>query len=229
MLSEMKQTIPLSKVNGYGWIRHFPYSLSRVSQDGSSRDSTNNSLDFRPPRNPESMKALLQQSVQNFGPLPSELRPRRRSRTFSRPSPYPLARVGRVFYAPESKLDSPPTGDRIGNGLLSQAPAVLQDVHTNSNVPPSPAPSFTFKAFSPEKETLKQLSPLGRPAVRPRVGSTARRVAKRNTKSCNADQKENKENKENVSTGSVKRYVISHSKASSTNMAFYPAWEILFD
>ena len=186
-------------------------------------------LDFRPPRNPEGMKALLQHSVQNFGPLPSELRPRRRSRTFSRPSPYPLARVGRVFYAPESTLNSPPTDHRFGNGPLSQAPAVLQDVHINSNIPPSPAPSFTFKALSPEKEILKKLSPLGRPAVRPRVGSTARRVAKRNTKSSNVDQKENKENKENVSTGSVKRYIIIPSRSSLTNLAFYPAWEILFD
>ena len=173
------------------------------------------------------MKALLQQSVQNFGPLPSELRPRRRSRTFSRPSPYPLARVGRVFYAPESKLDSPPTDYRIGNGLLSQAPAVLQDVHINSNIPPSPAPSFTLKALSPEKDSLKQLSPLGR-LVRPRVGSTARRVAKRNTKSSNVDQKENKENKENISTGSVKRYVISLADLPRL-MTLHPAWEILFD
>jgi serine/arginine repetitive matrix protein 2 len=171
-------------------------------------NSTDICLDFRPPRNPESMKALLQHSVQNFGPLPSELRPRRRSRTFSRPSPYPLARVSRVFHAPESKSDFP------HNGPLSQAPGVLQDVHVYSNVPPSPAPSFTFRALSPEKEAFNK-SPFGRPAVRPRVGSTTRRVAKR--KSSHVGQKENKENKENVSTGSAKRYVFIASTSSSTD------------
>ena len=64
------------------------------------------------------MKALLQQSMQNFGPLPLELRLRHRSGTFSRPSLYPLAQVGRVFYVPESKLDSPPTDYHIGTELL---------------------------------------------------------------------------------------------------------------
>ncbi len=150
------------------------------------------------------MKALLQHSVQNFGPLPSELRPRRRSRTHSRPSPYPLARVSRVFHAPESKSDSPPVDHSVGNGsLLSQL--ALQDARTNLSIPPSPAPSFTYKALSPEKDTLKRPL-LGRSAVRSRVNSGARRVpsggAKRNAKSSNGDLKENKEN---VSTGSTKR------------------------
>ncbi len=40
------------------------------------------------------MQALLKHSVQSYGPLPSELRPRRvRSFTSSRPSPYPSNRI----------------------------------------------------------------------------------------------------------------------------------------
>ena len=58
--------LPLSKVNGYGLICCFPYSPSRVGLTCSLRDSTNICLDFRPPRNPEGMKALFQQSVQNL-------------------------------------------------------------------------------------------------------------------------------------------------------------------
>jgi hypothetical protein len=45
---------------------------------------------FDPPRHPSGMKALLEHSLQSYGPLPSELRPRRmRFRVNSRPSPYP--------------------------------------------------------------------------------------------------------------------------------------------
>ena len=48
------------------------------------------------------MQALLEYSVQNFGPLPSELRPHRvRSRTSSRASPYPQARVAKATQLPE--------------------------------------------------------------------------------------------------------------------------------
>ena len=45
---------------------------------------------FDPPRNPSGMQAVLEHSLQNYGPLLSDLRPRRaRSRVNSRPSPYP--------------------------------------------------------------------------------------------------------------------------------------------
>ncbi|KAK2467490.1 hypothetical protein APHAL10511_000345 [Amanita phalloides] len=157
---------------------------------------------FYPPRNPEGMKTFLQHSVQNYGPLPSHLRPRRRSRTHSRPSPYPQSRVSKVFHAPEPK-DSPSVDQRVDK---SQTSLVLQEVPVNPNVPPSPAPSF--KVFSPEKESVKRGAPFGQPAIRPRVGSTARRTAlggtKRNGRSSGGDQKENKENKENVGMGSAK-------------------------
>ncbi|KXN81385.1 hypothetical protein AN958_04774 [Leucoagaricus sp. SymC.cos] len=57
---------------------------------------------FKPPHHAEGMKALLEHSVQNYGPLPSELRPRRaRSRRDSRPSPYPQSRPIKVFNSPE--------------------------------------------------------------------------------------------------------------------------------
>ncbi|KAK6985146.1 hypothetical protein R3P38DRAFT_3291971 [Favolaschia claudopus] len=45
---------------------------------------------FSPPKHPDGMQALLQHSVQNYGPLPIEYGPRRvRSRTQSCSSPYP--------------------------------------------------------------------------------------------------------------------------------------------
>ncbi|KAM6497668.1 hypothetical protein JOM56_005616 [Amanita muscaria] len=163
---------------------------------------------FDPPRNPEGMKALLQHSVQNYGPLPSELR-RRRSRTHSRPSPYPLARVSRVFYPPEP-TPSPQVDKSAANTSVPKMPSmVLQEIHVNSNVAPSPAPSFKFKALSPEKSpAVKRTAPFGQPPIRPRVASTTRRAAlgwtKRSAKSSNGDQKEKKENKENVSYGSIK-------------------------
>jgi serine/arginine repetitive matrix protein 2 len=48
-------------------------------------------LGFDPPTHEDGMRAVLEHSMRNYGPLPSELHPRirRRSRTHSRPSPYP--------------------------------------------------------------------------------------------------------------------------------------------
>jgi hypothetical protein len=58
---------------------------------------------FQPPRHHAGMQALLEHSVQNYGPLPSELRPRRmRSQTQSRPSPYPQARISKVVASQSS-------------------------------------------------------------------------------------------------------------------------------
>ncbi|KAF9482957.1 hypothetical protein BDN70DRAFT_892146 [Pholiota conissans] len=57
---------------------------------------------FQAPAEPAGMQALLEYSVQNYGPLPSELRPRRmRSRTSSRPSPYPHGRLSKIAASPE--------------------------------------------------------------------------------------------------------------------------------
>ncbi|KAF8629007.1 hypothetical protein AX17_005863 [Amanita inopinata Kibby_2008] len=171
---------------------------------------------FEPPRNPDGMRALLQHSVQNYGPLPSELRPRprRRSRTYSRPSPYPQARVTKVFHSPEKARAS--TSPTFTQSMTAAAPApsvpVLQDISANPNVPASPAvilgvqkPFATLEDVDQNKEFLKREPALGPNAIRPRVGSAARRAAlgwtKRSAKSSTGDQKENKEN---ISMGSIK-------------------------
>ena len=153
------------------------------------------------------MKALLQHSVQNFGPLPSELRPHRRSRKNSRASPYPLARVSKVFYPPEPKhaSTSPPVNHSAAN---TSALPILQERPVN--VPPSPSPSFISKSLSPQEPNTHR-APFGHPPIRPRVASTTRKGmlgwAKRSAKSSNGERKENtenRENRENVSYGSVK-------------------------
>ncbi|KAG6865214.1 hypothetical protein C0991_004415 [Blastosporella zonata] len=150
---------------------------------------------FEPPRHPAGMKALLEHSVQNYGPLPSELRPRRiRSRTSSRASPYPQARVSKVIPpSPEEKVQPV-------QSIPANAP-VLRQVPINHNIM-SAAPSLeALKPFSslvvdiePKRENAFGLAP----HARPRVASTARRTAlgwsKRSTggsSKLSTDQKEN--------------------------------------
>ena len=160
---------------------------------------------FHPPQHLAGIKALLDHSVQNYGPLPSELRPRRmRSRTQSRPSPYPQSRA---IFTPSSPLVHP-------SPLLHRTPKpapVLQQMPTNKNVnvmSPRTAPSSlsSLKPFSPLVVEQKcELSAFGLvPAVRPLglVGSTPRkttapgarsgsRLTKRSTGKSSGDQKEN--------------------------------------
>ncbi|OBZ78004.1 hypothetical protein A0H81_01655 [Grifola frondosa] len=70
---EAHETVQESKRN---WV-DTPFSIFAVQS-------------FQPPTNPSGMQAMLEHSQKNYGPLPSELRPRRvRSRTSSRASPYP--------------------------------------------------------------------------------------------------------------------------------------------
>ncbi|KAJ6619274.1 hypothetical protein B0H10DRAFT_2216971 [Mycena sp. CBHHK59/15] len=119
---------------------------------------------FQPPKHPAGMQALLEHSVRNYGPLPSELGPRRvRSRTQSRASPYP--RPSQTA-SPELQTQRP-------------SPAVLH--HTFSS-------NAALQAV--ERENAWGLAP----NARPRVASAARRTAlgwaKRSTKA-STDLKEN--------------------------------------
>jgi hypothetical protein len=145
------------------------------------------------------MQALLEHSVQNYGPLPSELRPRRvRSRTQSRPSPYPKAQARAAI----AKIVTPPSPEvhRTPVPVLQQIP-----INRNTNLI-STAPSLeTLKPFSPLaiKVEPKRENAFGlASAARPRVGSTARRTAtKRTTGKSSTNQKENV-----VGQGSVMTY-----------------------
>ena len=148
---------------------------------------------FQPPAHPSGMQALLEHSVQNYGPLPSELRPRRiRSRTQSRPSPYPQARTIKPLMSPENARPSNADLHRSFNT------PVLQQVPVNPNIL-SPAPALDLlKQFSPlmlEVEPKRENAFGLAPTVRPRVGSVARRTAfgwsKRSTGKSSTDQKEN--------------------------------------
>ncbi|KAJ6577467.1 hypothetical protein B0H19DRAFT_561509 [Mycena capillaripes] len=144
---------------------------------------------FSPPKNPEGMQALLQHSVQNYGPLPSELGPRRvRSRTQSRASPYP--RQAQSASSPEQpQRPSPAELHRV-----FVANNTLQAVEVNSNVDVHISPAMP----SPKRENAWGLAP----NARPRVASAARRTAlgwaKRSTKA-SSDLKENNTSMSGVS------------------------------
>ncbi len=155
------------------------------------------------------MRALLEHSVQSFGPLPSEFRPRRiRSRTTSRPSPYPQNRISKSTLSVDHlKVSQVETKE-------SSTTPVLRSVPLSSNKP-SVAPTLqAFKPFSPLvvdhgyfKAGSKHEKVSTLPSrIRPRVGSTARRTAlgwsKRSGKS-SSEQKENGIGKENVGVGMV--------------------------
>ncbi|KAJ6505350.1 hypothetical protein C8R45DRAFT_861122 [Mycena sanguinolenta] len=134
---------------------------------------------FSPPKHPEGMQALLQHSVQNYGPLPSELGPRRvRSRTSSRASPYPARQAHGTVSPEQPQRPSPADLHRV---FVTNT--ALQPVGVNTNVDMSPT-----AVVSPKRETGW--------GVRPRVASAARRSAlgwaKRSTKeNQNQNQKEN--------------------------------------
>ena len=165
------------------------------------------------------MKAMLEHSQQNYGPLPSELRPHRvRSRTSSRASPYPT-RVLKSTLSPERQRSSIFVEDshhelNVSKAFAAPPPVpVLSEITVNPNlsflttdpvldVKPFPPFACNVKA-SPAKSS--QVNKTGLPA-RPRVTSSARRNAlgwtKRSTgKSSSSDQKEN------VSQGSIATYV----------------------
>jgi hypothetical protein len=151
--------------------------------------------EFEPPTNPEGMQALLEHSVQNYGPLPSELGPRRvRSRTGSRASPYQRTSPGTVMSA-----------HRVFVASAKQHPLALQAVEVNSNVysygsPAGRPPKHKRDDAGEVYESPAVLSPSkrsqfgGPPNARPRVASAARRTAlgwaKRSTKA-STEQKEN--------------------------------------
>ncbi|EGO19639.1 hypothetical protein SERLADRAFT_443108 [Serpula lacrymans var. lacrymans S7.9] len=151
---------------------------------------------FDPPRHPNGMQALLEHSIQNYGPLPSDLRPRcMRSRTHSRPSPYPRQIKTSFSSSPAAEQARATafvfTDNRNASAETTAAPPqskVLQQVSINPNIM-SPPPEMADKDMGVLKMKPEQV--FGLPP-RPRVASTARRTAlgwaKRST------GRENKEN-----------------------------------
>ncbi|KAI0309656.1 hypothetical protein OF83DRAFT_1179371 [Amylostereum chailletii] len=142
---------------------------------------------FDPPEHPVGMRALLEHSQQTYGPLPSDLRPRRiRSRTSSRASPYPQTqpRLIKVSISPATARPSP-----VRPEFMLQERTVNQNVATEGEVSP----------YVPAKEKDNQGKMSNGLPARPRVGSNARRTALGWAK--RSAGRENKENRENVSFG----------------------------
>ncbi|KAA1479222.1 hypothetical protein DENSPDRAFT_830309 [Dentipellis sp. KUC8613] len=145
---------------------------------------------FNPPDHPSGMQALLEHSQHTYGPLASDLRPRRiRSRTHSRPSPYPVASKASMSPAPR-----PAAAERMSTAPQESVyhPSPLQQRVFDANIR-----SSDISPFVPEKNGKNSF---GLPA-RPRVGSNARRTALGWAK--RSIGKENKENKENTSQGTI--------------------------
>ncbi|KAI0666503.1 hypothetical protein C8Q78DRAFT_984185 [Trametes maxima] len=160
---------------------------------------------FQPPKEPAVMQAMLEHSQKNYGPLPSELRPRRiRSRTSSRASPYPVRNMMRASFSPEKPRSSPIQvfTDSPAHSFVvpAQEKSILREVQRDTNLlKASPAPALgEIKPFSPlhiELDVSKQDKSAFIPA-RPRVTSSTRRAAlgwsKRSSgKSAAYDGKEN--------------------------------------
>ncbi|KAF8628946.1 hypothetical protein AX15_003635 [Amanita polypyramis BW_CC] len=152
---EAETTVTESKKQ---WI-DTPYSISAVQN-------------FQPPCDVEAMHSLLEDSMKNYRPLPSELRHHRRrsSRTFSsRMSPYAHARMSRLM-SPQKSIASPsPSSKKTRGNLVAEAssPSLLQEIAIKRNSFATPAPnSAATDPFTPlnkrksGKETPRYASPL---------------------------------------------------------------------
>ncbi|KAF5333934.1 hypothetical protein D9758_018161 [Tetrapyrgos nigripes] len=157
---------------------------------------------FNPPRQPSAMQALLQDSVQNYHPLPSELGPRRR-RTQSRPSPYPQGRTIKVSLTSDSPRPIIGSTSRAAGKASHGSP--LQEITVNPNLmTANHMPKYEAnKPFATLEDDLAEQFPAKTrenafglaSQPRPRVGSSARRTAlgwaKRSTGKVSSELKEN--------------------------------------
>ncbi|KAI6113748.1 hypothetical protein EDD16DRAFT_1802786, partial [Pisolithus croceorrhizus] len=166
---------------------------------------------FDPPRHRSGMQALLEHSIQNYHPLPSELGPRRmRSRADSRPSPYPRTIMTSHAPSPAAEQLRAPVVHSITNAVAPDvAPDqpkchALQEVLIDPNVNPSPEHLEKLPDEKAVTLTGKPELVFGLPS-RPRVASNARRAAlgwsKRSTGRIGAENKENSASLGNISLG----------------------------
>ena len=137
---------------------------------------------FQPPHHPSGMKAMLEHSQQNYGPLPPELRcPRVRSRTYSRPSPYPQRAVKST--SPEMTLPQPSPQkqkETVANVTVATIVQPLQPKPINVNSKTQAPATKGLNPTSPfivEFEKSKGDKSLNERTARPRVTSSTRRVA----------------------------------------------------
>jgi len=159
---------------------------------------------FQPPHHPSGMKAMLEHSQQNYGPLPLELRCHRvRSRTYSRPSPYPQRTVKPASPERPSPQPSPQKREMVADTTIVTTVQPLQPKSVNVNSK-TPAPAINdlnpISPFMVEFEKSKGDKSFNERTIRPRVTSSTRRAAlgwsKRNTG-------KSSELKENTSIGTL--------------------------
>ena len=162
-------------------------------------------LAFDPPRHPSGMQAILEHSLQTYGPLPSDLRPHRaRSRVNSRPSPYPRTVKTSFTSSPGAEHLRATVAASLTQSVENIAPRhasplsnALQQISINPNVPLTASAQTKECAVTLDKpERAFGLPP------RTRVGSTARRTGLGwSKKSTGRSGVENKEN--NTAIGNV--------------------------
>ena len=137
---------------------------------------------FQPPHHPSGMKAMLEHSQQNYGPLPPELRCHRvRSHTYSRPLPYPQ----RIVKPPSPERSSPQSSPQKHEATFADItvatntrPLQPKPVNVNSK---TPAPAIKdlnpISPFMVEFEKSKGDKSFNERTIRPRVTSSTRRAA----------------------------------------------------
>lgn len=130
---------------------------------------------FQPPHNPSGMKAMLEHSQQNYGPLPPELRCYCvRSRTYSRPSPYPQRTVKPA--SPEKS--SHPSPQKAEDPIACMTTQPLQPKSINPNAPVPAIKNFNpISPFAVDFEKCKGDKSFNERTIRPRVASSTRRAA----------------------------------------------------
>ncbi|KAH0838886.1 hypothetical protein J3R83DRAFT_7313 [Lanmaoa asiatica] len=163
---------------------------------------------FDPPHHPSGMQAILNHSLQTYGPLPSDLRPRRmRSRVNSRPSPYPRTVKTSFTSSPSTEHLRATVAASLTTSIDNAVPRqpsplsnALQQVMINPNVPSTVSAQSKECVISQDKpERVFGLPP------RPPAGSMVRRVAlgwsKRSTGRNAVENKENNTTIGNISVG----------------------------
>ena len=154
---------------------------------------------FQPPHHPSGMKAMLEHSQQNYGPLPPELHCRRvRSRTYSRPSPYPQ----RTVKPASPERPSPQQSSQGREGIVADVTVatVVQPLRPKSVNINARTPAPAIKGLNPispfvvEFEKSKGDKSFNERTIRPRVTSSTRRAALGWSKRSTGKSSELKEN-----------------------------------
>jgi len=152
------------------------------------------------------MQALLEHSVQSYGPLPSELRPCRvQSCISSRPSAYSASHISKSSVTMNITKDQ----IQVDKSNSTTSISVLCELPVCSNTPAAPTLDI-LKPFSPLVLNTINVKDAKKKSTnnRPRVASTARRTALGWSKRSTGKSSDHKENvavgKENlVGTGTT--------------------------